>query len=316
MAIRKVKKIEVGDEVFVFGIEKQGKVEKISGAYYRIEGIGVKHADSIERLGKARFCQTKTIESIRDLVNFLNSIPDELAYEAFLEVNFLHEEIDSFAQLDESHKLPEDVSYNEETFDPYDDLCTYEAEHDDNKGVAGLKNWGKEIEEHHHDSMDNLLVHTDEDGFRTHIVINLAVSKKRAKAVISLKYVSDPIHLLEGMEDIEQKIKYWFTHNAQHTNRMMEGLKLRSSILTPEEEQIKPGPTSLHDLSLVDNLLKDCLILWPEQPYGSNSKVSFSVLFKEYKNYTDFIERVFLILELIKSKGVNQPDSVQKPVSL
>lgn len=307
MAIRRIKKIDVGDDVFVFGIDKQGKVEKISGAYYRIEGIGVKHADSIERLDSIRFCQKKTIKSIRDLVNFLNAIPDELAYEAFLEVNFLHEEIDSFAQLDESYKLPEDTPYNEEIFDPYDDLCTYEAEHYDNEGVAGLINWGKEIEENNHDSLDNLLVHTDEDGLRTHIVINLAISKKRAKAVISLEYVSDPIHLLEGMEDIEQKIKYWFSHNAQHTNRIMEGLKLRRSILTPEEEQIKPGPTSLHNLSLVDGLLKDCLILWPEQPYGSNYKVDFSVLFREYQHYTDFMDRVFLILALIESKGVNQP---------
>lgn len=291
----KNKSINVGDEVTIFGTNQHGKVVKIAGLFVNIEGVGVKHISTVEPHGFSRFCETKTIRTLREFIEFVKSIPDDYLKGPLLELDCPDEVIETFAQFDESHIISGE-DFNENFIEP--DGFTEE-----DRGISGLRNWVKALESEQKD-LDNLLVVTDEDGFKNHIVMSVSLNPVRAKISIILEYVAEPAHFEDGLGDIETLIQNWFSEYPELQDSMLRGIQYRESLLNGDN--VIPNTITSIELEVADKLLKDCLLQWPDRPYGKNKNVIFAEILKEHRGNDDFMDRVYMLIQLIKNRGVNQ----------
>lgn len=293
--LHKNKIIKVGDIVTIFGTNQHGKVIKVTENYIKIDGVGVKHISVVEPHGLPRFFETKTIETVKELIELVQSIPEEFSEGPLLKIDYPEEVSGVFARFDESHIISGEPCNR--------DLVEPDEYTRDDRGISGLKSWVNELES---DSkvLDSLLIITDEDGFKNHLVMNISLNSYNAAISIKLKYISQPAHFEDNLSDIESIIQNWFSKYPMLQDSMLRGIKYRKSVLIGEH--VMPNSKSSMELDVADNLLKDCLLMWPNQPYGKNKNIAFRELLTEYRGDDDFMDRIYILIRLIENKGINQ----------
>jgi hypothetical protein len=291
MAEVEKKKFTVGEMVTIFSTNLCGKVEKITGDFVKVEGVGVKHKDNIIAQGTIVFRAKKTIVTAGDLIGFMKDIPKEI------------HEVDPPLELN----YPEEM---EDHFDGFHELDDWECDDDEyeenNDRLSALMQWADNITEG--TVLDTILWVKDQDGFKTHMVIDITATDIRAKIHISLEYNSTPVHFLEDMTEIESKVATWFDKNPLLEESMMNGAHYRLSSLNNERPKIKVTSRTLLEVEVADKLVKQCLLIWPESNFNFSKAESVLSLLHESKLDEGVIKRLEILLELIKSKGINQPD--------
>ncbi len=134
--------------------------------------------------------------------------------------------------------------------------------------------------------------------------MSVSLNPVRAKISIILEYVAEPAHFEDGLGDIETLIQNWFSEYPELQDSMLRGIQYRESLLNGDN--VIPNTITSIELEVADKLLKDCLLQWPDRPYGKNKNVIFAELLKEHRGNDDFMDRVYMLIQLIKNRGVNQ----------
>jgi len=273
------RKLRVGDSVYYSSEVHSRIVEKVIGEYLKLSNLGGRHSSYVERADYRRYGKKNMIETVGDLHAFFSSVPKELASKSKLLIQ-THGKCDFSSITNFSDKVG---------------------------GLSGLKKWSAELIENKdlNIELDTKFIATDKLGFRNHIVLDLFATRNNSTLSITLESTSDNVHLIPKLNKVESIIRKELEKGAFITEQLKLGVPLKQQSIEYPDEKLSFTPKEIDALTMVESLIRRCLLNWPKKVYGTKISLNPDVWRSNPLKYEDIRAHMEVVLNLIDSDGYN-----------
>jgi hypothetical protein len=269
-------KFSVGDSIYLPTDIQPRTIIKVVGNYLKLEGLGARHVDFVEKADYRRYGNKITILTSRDLQEFFSNVPKGLASKSKLIVTT--EDKGGVSELTDFSNLI--------------------------GGLSGVKKWSNEFIGS--DDLDDEIFCTDKFGFRNYIVLDLLATKNESTLDITLEIIPDHVHLIPKLNKVESIIRKELAKGNSTTRLLKKGADLKRILIEYPDEKLSFSSMEIEALIVVESLIRRCLFNWPRKPYGNKLSLEPQIWLSKPEKYDNIVFHITIVLNLINSNGENQ----------
>jgi hypothetical protein len=253
---------DVGDLAYFSTEVEPRTVENIVGSFVKLSGMSACSSDRVEKADSTRYYKKSKIVTIKDHLQFFNEIPKRLTSKSLLQVKTGGTKA----------------------------LSDYKNFSNTLGGLRDIQKWSDK--EYGNDDVTDELEDLSDDGFRSRIVFELFASKNKSILSVTLELLDDHVHLIAKLNKVESIIRKETIKYSVTTKELQTGTAIKRILLEHPDEVLSYSSKEIETLTMIDSILKRCLINWPKKTYGNKISLDPEVWRSKPIKYENILDEV------------------------